>query len=62
MARVVGIARSVDAMHRDGAIFSTEIQVTEQASSDGSKTFLGRLRHRKIEERVEKGMELVIAA
>jgi len=27
VARVVGIARNVDALHRDGSFFSTEIQV-----------------------------------
>lgn len=55
VARVVGIARSVEAMHRDGSYFSVEIQVTEQVNSEGLKTFIGRLRHKKIEERVEKG-------
>ena len=55
---MVGIARSVDAMHRDGSTFSTEIQVTEQINKEGIKIFIGRLRHRKIEERIEKGMNL----
>jgi PAS domain S-box-containing protein len=56
VARVVGIARSVDSMHRDGTYFATEIQVTEQVAADGSKSFIGRLRHRKIEQRVEKDL------
>jgi hypothetical protein len=43
-------------MHRDGSYFPIEIQVTEQIASDNSKSFIGRLRHRKIEERVEKGI------
>jgi PAS domain S-box-containing protein len=55
VARVVGIARNVDAMHRDGTMFAVEIQVTEQIANDGAKNFIGRLRHRKIEQRVEKG-------
>jgi PAS domain S-box-containing protein len=54
VARVVGIARTVDTIHRDTSMFPVEIQVTEQIKPDGSKNFIGRLRHRKIEERCEK--------
>ena len=57
VARVVGIARTVDAMHRDGSYFTSEIQVTEQIQ-DGNKTCIGRLRHVKIEERVAR--ELIL--
>ena len=46
-------------MHRDGSYFTCDIQVTEQIAADGTKTFIGRLRHRKIEERVEKGVFFV---
>lgn len=54
VARFVGIARTVETIHRDTSIFPVEIQVTEQSQSDGTKIFIGRLRHRKIEERCEK--------
>ena len=54
VARVVGIARTVDTIHRDTSVFPVEIQVTEQIKSDGTKSFVGRLRHRKIEERCDK--------
>jgi PAS domain S-box-containing protein len=56
VARVVGIARTVNSMHRDGSLFSTEIQVTEQKMEDGAKNFIGRLRHRKFDERIPRGI------
>jgi PAS domain S-box-containing protein len=56
VARVVGIARTVDTIHRDTTVFPVEIQVTEQIKPDGTKNFIGRLRHRKIEERCEKDL------
>lgn len=55
VARVVGINRTVDAMHRDGTYFPNEIQVTEQVGADGTKIFIGRLRHMKFDDRCEKG-------
>lgn len=52
---MVGIARTVMAMHRDGSYFGIEIQVTEQVSGEGNKTFIGRIRHQKFEERIPRG-------
>lgn len=52
----MGIAREVNTVHRDGSTLPIEIQVTEQVSPEGIKSFIGRIRHQKIEMKVPRGI------
>jgi PAS domain S-box-containing protein len=55
VARVVGVARTLNTIHRDKSVLPIEIQVTE-LNNGGVVTFIGRIRHTVIEDRISQGI------
>ena len=55
VARVVGIPRNIETIHRDQTSFPIEIQVTELQTAEGS-TYIGRIRHIMIDYKVPRDL------